>query len=292
MQNLLSLAQKKAPHLFLFLGIALTSCTSVYFEKPVPQQGTALTTIPADWVGIYFSEPVVEEDATPLEQIIRPCFRLERIGTTQLLVSSEYRIHERDMPRLKTALEKQESEGELLKYYLTESMLWYTVRVEDREEQQYSGLTKTGSWYILTQTIAPFRLFDLDAGIQTEFELEKQAGLVASGLPEADSISSKTSALIAKKDRNAWYFNTRADSNSKWSLMYIRQVAPDQLTIKISHLEHPDDFKNRLEYFNTITQFREIASDNFLIDPDDAALSRLLAEDGLFQTTHLRRIED
>ena len=291
MQNVWNLLKNKALVLSLLLGFSLLSCTTVYFEKPVPQQGTDLRSIPADWVGVYISEPTEGEDQSELETLFPQCFRLERIGTSQLLVSSENRLHERDLPRLKALLEKQKADGTLMRYQLSETMLLCTYQTEGSVEQQYSALVKQGSWYILTQTIVPFQLFDLETGVQTDFELEKQAGTKSNGFPEADSISTKTTSLVARKDRKAWYFNTQ-EEGEKWTLLYLEQPDKDRLIVKFSQLENPKDFKNSLDYFNAITPFRETESGHFEINPDDAALARLLAEGKLFQTTVLRKIGD
>lgn len=292
MQNSSKLFKIKIAGLFLLVVFYLTSCTTVYFEKPVPEAGKALTSIPSDWSGLYISEPAMEEETNQLDNLFRQCFRLERLSASQLLVSTEYRIHERNLPQLKEALEKQKQDGSLTAYHLSESLLLCTTQGEDGAKQQYSTLIKQGPWYILAQTIAPFRMYDLEAGLQTEFEIEKQASLETTVLPEANSISNKISSLVARKDRKGWYFNTQEQGATNWMLLYVEQADRNHLIVKLSQLENSNDFKNRFDYFNAITPFGDKESDHFEINPDDAALTRLLAEEGLFQTTHLRRLNE
>ncbi|MCB0531150.1 MAG: hypothetical protein H6574_09575 [Lewinellaceae bacterium] len=249
--------------------------------------------IPADWTGVYQAQSVGAEDPSLLEQLFQQCFRLERLNESRLLVASEYRLHEKDIPRLRNALDEQKTSGDLLDYELSENMILCTVAGEDGStEQQYTALLKKGPWYILTQTIAPVQLFDLKSGNKMNFDLKTSASMSSPWLPWADSISSEQATLVARQTRKHWYFNTWEANAKKWSLLYVEQTSKDQLLIKQSHLQNPEAFKMRLDYFNRITPFREVDSDNFEIDPTDEALEQLLAEKDMFQTTYLRRIEE
>lgn len=279
--------------LFIVAGLLAPSCTQVYFEKPVPQKAAEMQTIPADWTGVYQAEPLGVEDPTLMEQLFSQCFRLERLSESRLLIASEYRLHEKDIPRLRSALDEQKASGTLLDYQLSENMLLCTVATEEGgTEQHYTALLKKGSWYILTQTIAPVQLFDLKTGNKINYDLKSGASISSPWLPEADSISSERTTLVARQNQKRWYFNTWEASAQKWTLLYVEQSGKDQLLVKQSQLQNPEAFKNKIEYFNRITPFREVESDHFEIDPTDAALEKLLAEKDLFQTTYLRRIEE
>ncbi|MBL7774537.1 MAG: hypothetical protein JNK89_00955 [Saprospiraceae bacterium] len=283
----------KAPALiFGTLLLGLSACTTVYFENPVPRQGTEMTEIPAAWAGLYLAAPSADETATLTEQLLRQGFRLERPAPTQLLVSTDYRIHERDLPLLRAELEKQMQEGAIANFQLTESMLLCTVRSDGREEQQYTALVKQGAWYVLAQTAAPFQFFDLSSKQQVEYELERNTRLEAGLLPEADSLRAQTAPLVARQSGKGWYFNKKDAETGWWTLLYVEPAARGELRVQMSNLSNPEAFKTRVDDFNRMTPFRKIDSDHYLIQPDDAALVRLLATEGLFQTTRLLRIEE
>lgn len=293
MKNVLKMLSYRVLLLFIGAGFLALSCTQVYFEKPVPQKAAEMQVIPADWTGVYLAQPLGAEDPTLLEQLFPQCFRLERLSDSRLLVASEYRLHEKDIPRLRNALDEQKKSGDLLDYQLSENMILCTVAAEDgNTEQQYTALLKKGPWYILTQTIAPVQIFDLKSGNKISFDLKNSAGISSPWLPGADSIGSEQSTLVARQNRKHWYFNTWEANAKKWTLLYVEQTGKDQLIVKQSHLQNPEVFKNRLDYYNRITPFREVDSDHFEIDPTDEALEKLLAEKDLFQTTYLRRIEE
>lgn len=293
MKNELRMLSFRVLLLVIMTGFLASSCTQVYFEKPVPQNAAEMQLIPADWTGVYQAQSVGAEDPSLLEQLFQQCFRLERLNESRLLVASEYRLHEKDIPRLRNALDEQKTSGDLLDYELSENMILCTVAGEDGStEQQYTALLKKGPWYILTQTIAPVQLFDLKSGNKMNFDLKTSASMSSPWLPGADSISSEQATLVARQTRKHWYFNTWEANAKKWSLLYVEQTSKDQLLIKQSHLQNPEAFKMRLDYFNRITPFREVDSDNFEIDPTDEALEQLLAEKDMFQTTYLRRIEE
>lgn len=281
--------------LLAFLLVLVSSCTSVYFENPVPQSGTALRSIPEDWAGEYLVEQQAADELSDLEQIFRQCYRLERQDASRLLVSTDYRIHEKDMPRLREALEEQKKAGKLIDYNLSEHFIVYQVKSEDdtepgKVEQQYTALLKVGPWYILPQSIVPFRLFDLDAAAQTDYETKSEFRLTDEWLPGADSISAKPLQLVARQTRQAWFFNTRPDSSDKWSLLYLQHPSKDRLIVKVSYLADSQKFEERIDHYNAIAPFRKVEDGGYVVNPTDQALERLMAEDGLFQTTYLRRI--
>ncbi|MBK8969300.1 MAG: hypothetical protein R3D58_19910 [Saprospiraceae bacterium] len=293
MKNVLRMLNNRALLLFMVAGLLAPACTQVYFEKPVPQKAAEMQTIPADWTGVYLAEPLGVEDPTLLEQLLPQCFRLERLSESRLLVASEYRLHEKDIPRLRSALDEQKASGALLDYMLTENMLLCTVPTEDGgTEQHYTALLKKGNWYILTQTIAPVQLFDLKSGNKISYDRKSSSGITSPWLPEADSMSSTRTPLVARQIQQRWYFNSWEASAQKWTLIYVEQSGKDQLLVKQSQVQNPEAFKDRLDYFNRITPFRELESDHYEISPTDEALEKLLAEKDLFQTTYLRRIDE
>ncbi|TNE53447.1 MAG: hypothetical protein EP344_14955 [Bacteroidetes bacterium] len=291
MQNNWKVIRSKPLALLLFLGMLTSACTNVYFEKPVPQNGTELRSFPSDWSGVYLSKQAQQEDLSDLEQILQQCFRLDRVDDRHLLVSSEYRIHERNWARLRSALETEKKEGRVQSFQLSETAIWCVLNTDNGPYQQYTTLIKDGPWYILPQTLTPFRQYDLEQGIQTEFEARKPKSDQHEWLPNADSLELKVSTLVARQKDNNWYFNTRPEEDPKWSLLHVRETEPGKLTVQLSNIDDTDAFKNREEYFNQITPFTNVDGNNYLIDPTDKALDQLLSEEGLFQTYYLSRME-
>lgn len=275
----------------LFGFCLLHACTTVYFDAPVPQRAQPMTVFPAEWAGDYLAEQDAVETSSFLDQRVRTCFHLERISATQLLVTLDYRLHERDFPLLKQELEKQRQEGSLANYLLSETMLVVTTRKADKDEQQYMPMIRQGAWYVFSQTLEPYQFFDLEASTITQFQRKPHAVLEQSFMSIADSLGGDVTSLVARKSGKSGYFNMKDVESGKWSLLYVEQGAKDQLVVKTSVLEHPDDFRNRLEYYNSITTFRATDTDQIEAMPDDAALARLLAEEGLFQTIRLHRLE-
>lgn len=278
------------------LFVPFLACTNVNFEQPVPQKGDALRGFPADWTGTYVSDIKDEEGKSEFEQIFRTCYRFERLSDRKLLVLSETRLHENDLPRLRKALDGEKKTGKLLEYQISGGFIRCTVKLDEPEpagatEQQFTPLIKKGPWYILAQTVTPFRLFDLEAGTQQEFEQQEDGKLKAAWLPGSDSLTVKQFRLVARQLRNGYYFNTQEEPDAKWALLYVTQPAKDQLLVKISNLEDSQDFERRQDYFNAITPFRKTDDNKYVINPTDPALGQLLAEKHLFQTTVLRKIE-
>lgn len=296
MMNLLKVLAIKPLAGLVAVALLAGSCTNIYFDRPVPQNGVTMKQIPDDWTGVYTSRMAGQEEMSPLEQIFQQCFRLERLDDNQLLVSTEYRIHEKDMPAFREALAQQKNEGNMLDYQLTETYLMYVLKPENNDagvavERQYTTMVRKGSWYLFPQTMAPYRLFQLADGRQTEFNRERVPHLQSEWLPGSDSVSVKESELVARQKGDAWYFNTREGKDAKWSLLCVRQVSKDQLLVKMSNVEDSRDFEQRLDYFNAITPFRKTDNNHYEINPTDEALDRLLAEERLFQTARLQRIE-
>ncbi|MBK9338965.1 MAG: hypothetical protein IPM98_21470 [Lewinellaceae bacterium] len=277
------------------VAIFATSCTDIYFENPVPQGGEALRSAPTEWLGLYVVEPDAGEEVSELEAIFRTCFRFERTEEGNLLVSTENRLHATDLPRLKKELEAQKQAGKLLDYQLTESFIFCRLKTTEEDhigvEEQYATLIKSGSWYVLGQTVQPYWLFDFKAGKRIEYERERQAILRAEWLPAADSVSVKSSRLVARQQQKTWYFNTRKEADTTWSLIGLEQDAKGTLRITLSSLNDRKTFEQRMEYYNAITPFRKDGENRYVINPTDEALQQLMKKENLFQTIRMQQLE-
>jgi hypothetical protein len=136
-------------------------------------------------------------------------------------------------------------------------------------------------------------LFDLESARMTRFEKQGQ-GKSDSGLfPQADSLSSEQTRLVARQKGNGIYLNMLKDDNSLWELYYITQPAKSELVVKTSVLQDEKTLDRRLDFYNGITPFVKLQDGkNYKIAPTDRALEQLLAEKDLLQTTVLKKISE
>lgn len=254
-----------------------------------------MNTFPADWAGVYKEEKETAEGGS----LYVDCLRFERLSETQLLVSGETRIAQKDMPAFRADLEAQKKDGKLIDYLLTERFLITKVPVNDENrsgitaEQRVAPLFKEGDWYILGKSSEPMLLFDLKAVQLTRFERQGPSeggdGLFA----QADSLSSEFIRLAARHKDGGFYFNMFKDDIGLWELYYLTQPAKGEMLVKTSVLNDEKTFERRLDFYNGITPFTQLEGrKDYKIAPTDRALEQLLAEDGLLQTTRLKKISD
>lgn len=250
---------------------------------------------PSDLTGVYLLEPGPGETLSEWEELFRPCFRIESADNGSLLVSTENRIQAKDLPRLKKLLENQKREGKLLDYRMTESAILCTLRIEEegqsRIEEQAVALIRSGSWYILAQSARPYQLFDFKAGRHLEYKQEENVTAKTDGLPGANRVQADTSQLIARKQDGGWYFNTRKNGETGWSLTFVERTPDGSLSVKLSSLDNRNAFEERAAYYNAITPFRKDGDNRYRINPTDEALARLVREEQLFETARLRKVE-
>ncbi len=289
-----SILKKIAPAIVLGAVLA-TACTNVYFENPVPQRGEQVRSAPTELTGTYLVEPGPGETLSEWEEILRPCFRIERTDKGNLLVSTENRLHVKDVPRLKAALEAQKKEGKILDYQMTGSAITCTLKTEEdgqvRVEEQAVALIKTGSWYVLAQSVQPYWLFDFEAGRQLEYKPEHSTPTKTDWFPAANRVQADTAQLRAFQKPQTWYFNTRKNDDKAWSLVCVEQVSNDVLVVKFSSLDNKGAFEERSAYYNAITPFRKESDNRYVINPTDEALDRLMREEQLFDTVRLKKVE-
>ncbi len=294
----------------LFAGLLLlsSSCTQIYFEKPVPQDGQPLLAPPPGLQGAYemlddgpeeglSAEALVEEgqQSDPLAAWLKPCFYFEKLDDGRLLVSEETRFHERDWVNIKSFLAQKKADGTLTEYTVSERSILYTTAVDTAGKQSsaYVPMIKSGSWYILTRTQKPTRLFSFSPQNATQIKLEVKTN-GDDFLPDADSLSMETSVLVARQRAGAFFFNAQAAGESYWSLIHYSQDVQGDIQLKFSSLGYASDslIENNRAHYEAITHFAKTPSDNYLINPDDRALDALLADPKLFKTMRLRKLKE
>lgn len=288
----------KVSGIFSWLALAVLlvsagSCTSVYFENPVPGDAEKLEAFPEDWAGVYWEAPTDGEERL----VYLECLRLDRLSDTELLVSQETRIAEQDMPRLRADLEQRKKDGRLVSYQLTDRFLIATIPVDDKDrpgvttEQQVTQMYKEGEWYILGGSAAPLARFDLKSGQMTKYETRELNGNGTATFPRADSLSSEQTRLVARRKNGGIYLNVLRDDGVLWELYHVTQPVQGELQIKTSIVKNEKDFKRRFDFYNGITPFIQLEGEkDYKIAPDDRAVEKLLADEDLFQVTRLKKI--
>lgn len=285
---------------FLFVGLLLlsSSCTQIYFEKPVPQDGQPLLAPPPGLQGAYEildDGPEEGEQSDPLEAWLKPCFYFEKLDDGRLLVSEETRFHERDWANIKSFLAQKKADGTLAAYTMGERNILYTTAADTAGAQSsaYVPITKSGSWYILTRSQKPTQMFQFAPQNATQIKLEVK-GNGDNFLPDADSLSMETSVLVALQRAGACFLNAQAVGESYWSLIHYTQDVQGEVQLKFSSMGYASDslIENNRAHYEAITHFAKTPNDNYLIHPDDRALDALLADPQLFKTLRLRKLKD
>ncbi|MBP6828591.1 MAG: hypothetical protein KA165_18640 [Saprospiraceae bacterium] len=274
--------------------ISAISCTHVYFENPVPQEAKDLYAVPANLSGLYeYMDEQADDD--PVKSLFKHCLRFEPINESQMLVSWDARLHERDFPALKQNLEEKKAAGEVIEYSLTENFIVCTSMVPANEgarrpQQQFVALSKEGPWYVVAQTRAPFFLFNFKSGIASNYSVTKSEGL-DNVLPDADSLSVEDAQLVARSKDGAYYFNSKKAEDPGWSLISLRPQGSGGWLLKTSDVSSEKEFKESLAHFNKITPFEELSDSKYRVHPTDAELARLMSEPELFHSVVLRKLE-
>jgi hypothetical protein len=295
---------KMKPLLWASLLLLLApACTNLYFEKPVPQNGQPLLAPPPDLQGVY---EVLDDDPSeqceapgPFEQWAKPCYIFEKLDAERLMVSQDVRFHERDFPQIKARLARQKADGELTDYTMTERGIFYTTAAapdsSSKARSGYVPLLRSGAWYIFTRTQKPVKMYHFAAqnGVEQSFEAEpgKEGGDAL--LPDADSLSTKTSLLVARQRAGAFFLNTRAEGDPGWSLTWCQTAPSGELLLKFSSRWSADTLiENNRAHYEAITPLGKTPDDDYLLNPDDRALDALLADPKLFEVMRLKKLKD
>lgn len=284
------------------LFLLLAACTNVYFEKPVPQNGQPLLAPPPALQGAYeVLDDGTDKNEEPdlLAAWLKPCYFFEKLDHEQLLISEEIRFHERDLPQIKAHLARKKADGTLADYTLTGRGILYTTAADSSGQQTsgYAPMLKSGSWYILTRSQKPARMYSFSPKNAFEQVFDTKHGGDGDFLPEADSLDIKTATLVARQRAGAFFLNTQeadGEPESGWSLLWCVPDAQGDLLLKFSSLGYNGDslIENNRARYEAITTFAKTSNDNYLINPDDQALDALLADPALFKTMRLRKLKE
>ena len=237
-----------------------------------------------------------DEAPNPLEAWLKPCFYFEKLDGGRLLVSDEIRFHERDWANIKSFLAQKKADGTLADYTMGEHSILYTTAADTAGKQAsaYVPIIKSGTWYLLTRSQKPTWLFDFDPKNASQIGLDVKSDGGDPFLPDTDSLSMKTSVLVARQRDGAFFLNAQAAGETNWSLIHCTQDAQGNVQLKFSSMGYASDSlieQNRAHY-EAITHFAKTPGNNYLINPDDRALDVLLADPKLFKTMRLRTLKE
>jgi hypothetical protein len=270
----------------------LSSCNTVWLEKPVPQSGADLTIIPAVCSGVFeISNRTGETDTS----IFKQCLRLDRQSSTRLFISSEVRLAKKDAPLLEHYLLQEQKAGRISDFQIAGQFIYCTVQVEvagkgNKSERRIVKMVDQGNWYVLANTIEPYMQIDLQDRAVRKFELTKGHVPENSWLPGADSLSVSLSPISFRTLHQRYYLNIQDNNSGKWSFYSIWEAEKDRLVLTLGYLKDKKQFEAHLSQYNRITPFKLINSD-YSIDPTDDALQQLLDQPDLFDTWNLKKIE-
>ncbi len=285
----------------LLATLLISSCTVLYFDKPMPEKADLLATFPAYLPGLYEiqEEPLAEGfeiEHSVIGKYVKEFLRLEPAeNNTKMVVLAESRILVKDLPQIRAALAKTQAEGAILDFTVTDHLIYYETSkfLEDGKPQkggQYITLNKDGDYLIIAQSTHPGYIFDLGQKTQTEFEDGGPSAMTYGIYQETDSVKTQTRGMVSKSGVDALYFNLQ-DTPDKWMLIYIAKVTPTDLLLLHSANIEEDTLKANAAYYNAVTPFRK-DGDNYVISPDNQQLGILLSDQKLFKRLRLHRISN
>lgn len=280
------------------LAIAAGSCSSILFEQPVPQKASMLKTIPDYLSGLYEATP--SDGAEKSDEIFLDLLRLERLGDNKLLATAMTGFRREDLPKFEKLLAEDKEKGEILDYFVTASQAYYTLKADqyDASEQERGGHLVTfeaaGNYLLLPQSKEMLFSFDLAAGKQILFEKTKSKSSTNSPYSKTatDSLTAMERIMVAKGEKDEIWFSMK-NQESQWALIYIKRISDTELLVKHGEIGENADLQNNLDRYNAITPFKKDGeSNNYLVNPTDAQLEKLLADPHLFSSMKLKKLSE
>ncbi|MDZ4702944.1 MAG: hypothetical protein SH848_03380 [Saprospiraceae bacterium] len=278
------------------LTILLGSCSSILFENPVPQKADELKVIPDYLSGLY--EATESDGAEKSDEIFLDLLRLERLNDHKLLATAMRGFRREDLPKFEKLLAEDKQKGEILDYFVTASQAYYTLKQDqsDASEQKRGGHFVTfeavGDYLLFPQSKEMLFSFDLAAGKQILFEKAQSSSSTNSPYfkTATDSLTATERIMVTKGEKDEIWFSMK-NEESRWSLIYIKRLSDTELLVKHSEIGEKADLKQSLDRYNAITPFKkEGDSNNYLINPTDAQLKKLLADPHLFSSMKLKKL--
>jgi len=278
------------------LAIAAGSCSSILFEQPVPQKASILKTIPDYLSGLY--EATESDGAEKSDEIFLDLLQLEQLNDSRLLATAMRGFRREDLPEFEKLLAEGKEKGDVLDYFVTASQAYYTLKEDqyDASEHKRGGhlvtIEAAGDYLLFPQSKEMLFSFDLAAGKQILFEKEQSNS--STNAPyfrtATDSLTAMERIMVAKGEKDEIWFSMK-NQESRWSLIYIKRISDTELLVKHGEIGENADLQNNLDRYNAITPFKKDGeSNNYLINPTDAQLEKLLADPHLFSSMKLKKL--
>ncbi len=277
--------------------MASSACSSIFFESPVPQKVEKLEVFPDHLSGMY--EIIEGGDQPEPGSVFRDLLVLELSGDKRLVATGVKGFLRRDLTKLAAILAADKTHGKILDYFITESGAYYTLLEDayDADEQKrgghYISFEPAGDYLLLSPSREMLISFDLSAGKELLFEKRRNA----SGYDDAyfkvsaDSLQYSVQELVAKSHKEEIWFSVKNNDESKWSLVYLKRLPNDELLVKHSVIGENANLYENLHRYNAITPFTRIGEGrDYLINPTDEQLKKLLADPDLFTALKLKKV--
>ncbi len=272
--------------------ISASSCTAVFFEQPVPVGAPELKTVPDFLHGVYevTGGTLLENDQDELP-FFHMYVRFEKLDAYRLSATLEVALPLKELPKMEQALAKAQAEGKVLDYYVSPAMVYY-ILAPGEEESDTKGmvvrLEKRGKNLYAEQWKNVTQIYDLEKRQQIQFE-EGDVFEFDDVLKVGDEKRVEFKRLEAKHDAGELWFCAEEKPN-QWSLLYIKRVSGSELLLKSSLSFETGHFNEHKEQYNSIVPFLKNEDNDYVLNPTDEQLRRLLADPVLFGDMRLKKV--
>lgn len=282
-------------HYALIFGVAslifTSSCAEVHFEGPVQANAPEVRTAPSFLKGQY--EVIYNSLGSDYGNPFQLSVRFEPDGKDRLLASMEAVIPVDGLKTLEGRLAQMQDEGKISRYFVSSGLVYYIIPGEEGDDESQGRvirLERQGKYLRSDDWAQLTYLFDFANGVVLSFE-EGEWMETPDPLTYRSSGAAMQKPLVAKAtSQEAWF--SMEESKGRWSLFYIRKASGKELQVKFSAQFDEGYFKQNRERLEGILPWRtEEDSDDYLLNPTDAQLRKLLEEPGLFGEMKLRRIK-
>lgn len=234
----------------ILLTFLLYGCGStIYFEKPMPQDAEVVRELPNSFDGIYL---INFEDKEQFHGKYS-YFEIKRINSNRCII---YGYEEIVIDSLDVVYGSPNSNDIVVEL-----------------KGSYISITRNGS----TEIIPNIEIVDNRVRTPKElaYEIDLEEGYYSAYSDEGKKV--ERNKCMLKKKGEVYYLNVLDEV--MWYIMIFEQKEKD-LQIVVTNL-HKSDFKENRHYYEGITSIRQISDNQYLANPSDSELDILLTEPDL-----------
>jgi hypothetical protein len=255
----------------------------------MPQGGQELNKIPEEWSGVFHWESSSEQEQEG--NYMQNFMRFDRLDEQHLLISTENRIPKSNLAVLNNYINQPSENGQTLTYQIQGPFIFHQRKSQTGEvlESKVAQVLETPEWFIFPQTTKPFMLLDLSKKTLIKYSSEGNAQNGVMLFPDSDSLVAEETPMVLRQKGKYIYLNFQEGAPQKWNVTAISSPASGELHVVLNGLKSSKAFKERLDYYNSITPFTQ-EGDSYKANPTDAEYERLMQED-IFQTWKLKKIK-